>query len=259
MGFDFSDPFGILDFAKEQYGANRDYGHTREVMDSQNMFAERMSSTAYQRAVLDMKAAGLNPMLAYQQGGAHSPGGQQAPVFNRGNSSAGSIHTAAQVQNVRAQTDLTNAQRVKVEAETPGARATSSRLEQELKDAVPWQIAGAEMEFQIKEAAAFMAQVEANVAGGKSNQTGGPEVREYFMSKFKMLPVELRLKMADIAFRRLRSNVSSLADKGVEGVKKFAEYAGETLGKVTNSAVDAGRSLFRRYEGYQRDRRKRGR
>lgn len=44
----------------------------------QQGFQERMASTQYQRVMRDMKLAGLNPILAYQQGGAAAPAGSGA-------------------------------------------------------------------------------------------------------------------------------------------------------------------------------------
>ena len=43
-------------------------------------FQERMSNTSYQRTVKDMKKAGLNPILAYTNGGASTPGGSAGTI-----------------------------------------------------------------------------------------------------------------------------------------------------------------------------------
>lgn len=52
------------------------------IADKQMAFQAQQSNTSYQRGMTDMKAAGLNPMLAYSQGGASSSPGAAIAMQN---------------------------------------------------------------------------------------------------------------------------------------------------------------------------------
>jgi len=77
-------------------------------------FQERMSSTSFQRAARDMKAAGINPQVAGFRGGSSTPSGAQARFEDSG---AAGLNAALAVRRLRAETELIEAQAHKTNVE----------------------------------------------------------------------------------------------------------------------------------------------
>lgn len=205
-------------------------------------FQHFLSDTSYQRAVTDMKHAGLNPMLAYSNGGASTPVGSTASGVT---TSVRSPISAAVSNALEAKTVMANVDKVKADTDVSKAQADLIRAQiPELATRMHQQTATAgNFEMQTKLTEKLVDKALADTDNIKTDTVRLRAATANLLEQTKNLPVT-RAQM-EVAIEKLRAEIVGQDIKnlgegyGLAGKENEFNYQKGSAG----SAQDLMRSL----------------
>lgn len=220
-------------------GSNANAANAQQARDQMD-FQASQTGTAYQRAVKDMQAAGLNPMLAYSQGGASSGAGAQAKINNAVGEGvnaalsgatgianikqllAQSENTDATTERTRSETALNALQGFRVMADTQQSTASAGQL-RAMEQNILAQLKGTLADSDVKE----------NTVASRTGLAGAEFHR--MREEARRSTAEATLSGLEIPRQQNRANAESTWFK-----QNLSPFLGD-FGQLLNSANSVGR------------------